>query len=367
MTTEKDKKNTKIDSNFIPLSEASKRSGYTPEHLNLLSRQKKLKAEKIGRNWYTTEEWFEEFLLSVAEKKNKAENGNQAVSEKERKKSTEEIIPSEDAPQSEIGEINFIAENKKTEKLSQGADSKSAWLPMLAGVSSMAIMVPLIFLTVYFVKNFFTYQAQEKNKLASIEASPAGEILNDTSLVGEINSTPNIITGIVEGDTTTSSEEAAKKSGIILSSENFKASQVNLGGGIVLTDAEDNQPMEITDIKSESFVTSKNSSSGNSTEETKLVISWKTNKLAMSELDYSKNNGQDPKAIKEQSFGFNHAVVLTQIDPRTSYVYQIKGKDHWGNVVSSDYYGIFTSSKPVSVFDLITKQINEIFGWALKK
>lgn len=58
------KNSNKIQKGFMPLSEASKRTGYTPEHLNLLCRQGKLKGKKIGRNWFVKKEWLDNFILN---------------------------------------------------------------------------------------------------------------------------------------------------------------------------------------------------------------------------------------------------------------------------------------------------------------
>jgi hypothetical protein len=69
----------------------------------------------------------------------------------------------------------------------------------------------------------------------------------------------------------------------------------------------------------------------------------------------------------ESSYGFNHSVVLSGLDPGTSYVYQIKSTDQWGNIQKSKKFGIYTASNPLSVFDLISNAIGETFGWAIKK
>ena len=45
---------------YISLSGAAKTYGCTPEHLNLMARQGKLKAIKVGRNWVTTFSWLKE-------------------------------------------------------------------------------------------------------------------------------------------------------------------------------------------------------------------------------------------------------------------------------------------------------------------
>lgn len=378
MSPNKAENKTKKEITLVPLSHAAKKSGYTPEYLNFLSRKGILKAEKIGRNWHTTHEWLEEFLTEA--EKLKKEKGRIA----EEKVAKSEILESQE-PEVIVTEINGQNLAKKIDESIASADktrivrkvekvedeeflkvkkTKSTFFQFMAGLSSAVIIIPIIFLSIYLVKNTISYRQSQEEKIAAINSSPQGIILNEngTATLGSASQ------GIVKGENTNASDDQAKQAGIILASENYKASQVSLGEGIVLADAEESQPLEISDINSESFIVSKNNGpSGNSSEEVKLLVSWKTNKLAMSELDYSKNNGQNPQVIKEQSFGFNHSVVLTQIDPGTSYIYQIKGNDHWGNEVDSDFYGIFTTSKPVSVFDLISQEINDIFGWAIKK
>ena len=98
-----------------------------------------------------------------------------------------------------------------------------------------------------------------------------------------------------------------------------------------------------------------------------ILISWKTNKLATSEIEYSKSDVKIPKVLEEKNYGFNHSVVLTKLDLGTTYVYRIKSRDRWGNEISSERFGIYSGSKMVSVFDLIIKAADETFSWAIKK
>jgi hypothetical protein len=51
--------------NYISLSEAAKIFGYSPEYLNFLIRQGKLKGQKFGRNWMTKKEWVEKYFKKV--------------------------------------------------------------------------------------------------------------------------------------------------------------------------------------------------------------------------------------------------------------------------------------------------------------
>ncbi|MCP6727006.1 MAG: hypothetical protein KJI69_03220, partial [Patescibacteria group bacterium] len=50
---------------FISLEQATEYCDYTQEYLSLRARQKKLKAQKIGRNWVTTKEWLKEYVESI--------------------------------------------------------------------------------------------------------------------------------------------------------------------------------------------------------------------------------------------------------------------------------------------------------------
>ena len=47
---------------LVPLRRFAHKGLYSCAYLSLLVQRKKLKAEKIGRNFYTTEKWFKEYL-----------------------------------------------------------------------------------------------------------------------------------------------------------------------------------------------------------------------------------------------------------------------------------------------------------------
>lgn len=51
-----------IEADLIPLADASRLSGLSNDHLRRLAEQGKLRAQKIGRNWVTTEKAVEEYL-----------------------------------------------------------------------------------------------------------------------------------------------------------------------------------------------------------------------------------------------------------------------------------------------------------------
>jgi hypothetical protein len=51
-----------MEKNYISMAEMSKICPYDKEYLSLLARQGKLKAEKIGKKWFTQIEWVNEYL-----------------------------------------------------------------------------------------------------------------------------------------------------------------------------------------------------------------------------------------------------------------------------------------------------------------
>lgn len=344
---------------FIPLSQAAKQTGYTPEYLNFLVRKKKFRAEKIGRNWYTTLEWLDEFVSKIAQEK--------GIEKIEPIEIGQTDIAEKNSALVEFGEADANCEEESVGDYVPGDVASSAalvcvpqnsYVQILAGIFSMLIVAPLFFAGTYFVKYEIRKNEVFSEYVSFFDELPTAFVFNENSELDGENLSANETIGIVEGEETEKVE--APKTGILLASENFRLKDVNIGGGIILAGSDEQSQLEIYDIRSESFISPKK-------DEVKLVVSWKTNKMAMSEIEYSKNNGQNSKIIKENSYGFNHSVILSELEPRTSYVYKISTKDRWANDISSDYFGIYTASKPISVFDMISEALDEVFGWAIKK
>ena len=47
---------------YIPLAEAAKLTNYSQDYISLLCRRGKMKGEKLGRNWFTTKEWIDDYI-----------------------------------------------------------------------------------------------------------------------------------------------------------------------------------------------------------------------------------------------------------------------------------------------------------------
>lgn len=142
-------------------------------------------------------------------------------------------------------------------------------------------------------------------------------------------------------------------------SEHFRVGDIAIGGEAEFLLTEDTpDPLTISDIRGEAF-TEKNKP------EVKLIITWKTNKLAKSDIFYSKGIRQSPKVVSETGYTTNHNLILPGLDQSTTYLYTIVSRDRFGNEVISDQHAIYTGTKTVSLFDLISGAVTDVFGWAV--
>lgn len=207
----------------------------------------------------------------------------------------------------------------------------------------------LIFILVFLFRpelfnadNFFGLNNSEKNNATEDQKFFEGAFLEEA-----------------EFEETKNSEVSGGKN--LLESENFKIKQITFGGSAVSgIDTSENLPVNIANLESEALLSEDN-------KEAKLLISWETNKEALSAVEYSRSDGQNSKKALEKKYASNHRLVLSGLDPGAVYIYRIKSRDRWGNEFLSEYYSVYSGSPAVSVFDLISKSMNEIFGWAIKK
>ena len=146
----------------------------------------------------------------------------------------------------------------------------------------------------------------------------------------------------------------------VSSSENFEMKNIKFGGMLALTEGDDEfEQLQINEVKS-AIVSSEDK------KDNKILITWKTNKLAISTVEYSKEDGIAVKKFNEVGYGFNHSVILSGLEPGTRYFYSLKIRDRWGNTINSQKYATYIGMPKGSIIDIISKEFDEIFGWALK-
>jgi len=312
------------------LSEAAKIAGFTPEYLNILARQKKLQAMKIGRNWFTTQGWLNDFFhpkLKTAE----------TVLEEETKTGPEMNVPPESANLEKEPVANY--ENRLLQK------EPARWWQS-SRVFSLTVIVILIF--------FGTLQTiRVKQNLDNNNSGVINQIQTETGKIETL--------GTEEQQGRVLGTQTENNGRVLLASENYAIKELKFGGDVsLLATSYENFPLKLTDVRSQ-IVTTKNK------DEFQLLVYWKTNKLALSSIAYSKMGADTPRKISEDDFGFSHSVIIPKLDPATAYTYIITAKDKWGNTITSDRYSAYTGAKNVSVFDLIVKAAEDTFGWAMKK
>jgi hypothetical protein len=147
----------------------------------------------------------------------------------------------------------------------------------------------------------------------------------------------------------------------VFESENYKIRQITFGGDTTIPlDRIENVPLEITSVRSELLTT-------RDEQEAKLIVSWKTNKPAISEIVFGKNIEQGGTSIKEDKYGYSHSAVLSALDYSSAYTYLIKSKDKWSNELSSDQFAFYTGAPKISLVDLLLGAFRDVFSWAISE
>lgn len=335
-------------SEFISLTEASKLVRYTPEYLNSLSRKKRLRSKKIGRNWNTTREWLFEHVASDAGlKKRKNKKAEEFL------KSFESGFDSGSAEKSARDVFPVRRENKtiKTFELEKENLAADDFLPeekikktrprTILKLTAAVVSIFVFYFGISFVK-YYGWQNGDHQNFFDGEWHEIASVNEGGRVKGEDD------------------KFSYRFSSAALASENFVIKEISFGGEMSVAAGGNEKIMpEIFDVRSESFL-SKNK------RDSQFIVSWKTNKLANNEIEYSRNGGADLKTLKQSGYGFSHGVVISKLEPGTPYVYKIKATDRWGNSVVSDSFAFYSGSKEISIFELISQELEKMFGWATK-
>lgn len=143
-------------------------------------------------------------------------------------------------------------------------------------------------------------------------------------------------------------------------SENYRVSQIKFGGNVMIDNGQTRDlDLEIYQVKSENTISQEDDTP-------RILITWKTNKEAVSVVSYAKIDGKGGVDVTEEGYGFEHSMLLKNMEFSTIYTYKIEAKDKWGNKVATEYFSAYTGDKSESIFDLITNAVEDVFGWAMK-
>jgi transcriptional regulator of NAD metabolism len=127
------------------------------------------------------------------------------------------------------------------------------------------------------------------------------------------------------------------------------------------TTLKDNTPPKITQIRTETAVSSGKSNT------VQTIISWKTNEPATSQILWEEGISKDeaPKnsTKEDENHTTNHIIVITSFKPSSVYRFRIAGKDKAGNIAESQDFTILIPEKKKSVIQIIISNFEDTFGW----
>lgn len=123
----------------------------------------------------------------------------------------------------------------------------------------------------------------------------------------------------------------------------------------------DTRPPKISEISLETAIlgTGKEATS-------QIIISWKTDEIATSQVEYGEGVGGSSytnKTVEDGTMTNSHVVIISDLTPSKSYHLRVISKDGAANETKSEDNVIITGRATESVFDLILTNLQEIFGW----
>jgi len=131
------------------------------------------------------------------------------------------------------------------------------------------------------------------------------------------------------------------------------------------TTSKDDLPPTINSVQTESAL-----SQGKQLK-VQTIISWQTNEPTIGYAEYVKgvvttDQAFADKTPEEVTYGRKHVAVVTKFESGQVYTYRIVVSDSSGNKTISKLYTILTPKQKESVFQLILKNFEDIFGWVGK-
>ena len=125
---------------------------------------------------------------------------------------------------------------------------------------------------------------------------------------------------------------------------------------------DDNFPPTIYQVQTESALSAGKESN------VQTIISWLTDESATSQVFYQQGVGAvDENAWESTPLDMNyskkHIVVITKFEAGQIYQFKINSQDSNGNLTTSKIYTILAPKQKESVFQVIMKNFEDIFGW----
>ncbi len=123
----------------------------------------------------------------------------------------------------------------------------------------------------------------------------------------------------------------------------------------------DTTPPEISEITTETSI-----SGFGADAKAQMVVSWNTDEPSTSQIEYAKGVSGDSYGLSskvDHSLVTSHVVVVSDLDPSSSYYFRAVSSDKAGNVANSSENSTLTAQAQSSIFDLILKSFSSTLGW----
>ncbi|OGI26233.1 MAG: hypothetical protein A3J76_01475 [Candidatus Moranbacteria bacterium RBG_13_45_13] len=220
----------------------------------------------------------------------------------------------------------------------KSGEGRNVFFRVLTQLALAAIIVFLIVVCANLLDQFMARHQLNLVKVNEVDDQPSSE---------------NPESGIVQGEENENKDE-------LFRSENYQSRQLTFGGDVIVPQGMAQRELELYDIKSE-LLTTKDK------DETKLIVFWKTTRLAKCDLKYQRTGEGKGKHIIEDKYNYSHSAVLAGLNPSTAYTFTIVTRDNWGNEKESEHFAFFSGAPNISIIDMLTQAARDTFGWAMKK
>jgi hypothetical protein len=96
-----------------------------------------------------------------------------------------------------------------------------------------------------------------------------------------------------------------------------------------------------------------------------IIVSWETDEPAVGQIAWGEGSGSEysSESEKEEAPSTKHVIVLRDLRPTTSYHLKVVSTDRVGNASESEDTVVVTPSAQQAAFDIIIKNLEDVFGF----
>lgn len=126
----------------------------------------------------------------------------------------------------------------------------------------------------------------------------------------------------------------------------------------------DTRPPVVSNIISESSTSGYGSNASS-----QVVISWDSDELSTSQVEYSEGVTGDSFSMstpKDSSLTTSHVVIIRDLEPSSSYYFRVVSSDKSNNQTKSETGSVLTGLAQSSILDTVIQSLQNALGWMFK-